>query len=298
MRGALAIVRDVFRQARASGLTATLVAVALIAAGVCLTLSASESAGKTQLATGFGTWPINRAPNLTRAVADWEFLVATLVADTGGVLLALIWTAGFLPASLQTQAVSVVLAKPLGRTVIFIARFAGVLIYVTFFAAGFVGLSYFAIGIRTGVWNAGFWIAVPLMVLQFGVFYSFSALLAVMSRTTTVCIVGSIVFWGLCWGMNFGRHVLVGVKLDEIQRAAGGLSRIVDLGYWIVPKPADFSLVLADALGADPTIGGWTAFQAVRQAGQFYPLASVLSSVAAGAVILSLAAYEFVHDEY
>jgi hypothetical protein len=55
---------------------------------------------------------------------------------------------------------------------------------------------------------------------------------------------------------------------------------------------------LADALSVDPTAGGWPAFRAVREAGQFFPLASILSSLASGAVILALAAFEFVHDEY
>jgi hypothetical protein len=130
------------------------------------------------------------------------------------------------------------------------------------------------------------------------VFYSFSALLAVMSRNTTVCIVGSIVFWAFCWGMNYGRHALAGVQVDDVQRAVGGLGRVADIAYWIMPKPADFSLVLADALGADPSAGGWPAIRAVREAGQFFPLASILTSLASGAVILALAAFEFVHDEY
>ena len=118
---------------------------------------------------------------------------------------------------------------------------------------------FFAIGIRTGVWTANYWLCIPVLVAHFAVFYSFSALLAVMSRNTTVCIVGSIVFWAFCWGMNYGRHALAGVQVDDIQRAVGGLGRIADIAYRIMPKPADFSLVLADALGADPTAGGWPA---------------------------------------
>jgi ABC-type transport system involved in multi-copper enzyme maturation permease subunit len=299
MNAARAIIRNVFRQARASGLTAALTAVAFIATGICLSiLPTAPETGGFELSAGFGLWPVTKAATLPAVAANLQFALAALVADTGGVLLALIWTAGFLPSFLDPAAASVTLAKPSSRATVFTARFLGVVLYVGLFAVLFVGATFFAIGIRTGVWTANYWLCIPVLVAHFAVFYSFSALLAVMSRNTTVCIVGSIVFWAFCWGMNYGRHALAGVQVDDVQRAVGGLGQIADIAYWIMPKPADFSLVLADALGADPSAGGWPAFRAVREAEQFFPLASILTSLASGAVILALAAFEFVHDEY
>ena len=84
----------------------------------------------------------------------------------------------------------------------------------------------------------------------------------------------------------------------QVEQASAGLGRLVDLAYWVMPKPADFSLILADTIGADDMMSRWTAFKAVRETGLFHPWAAVLSSLAAGAVFLGLAAYEFVHDEY
>ena len=97
---------------------------------------------------------------------------------------------------------------------------------------------------------------------------------------------------------SFGRHALAGIQLDEVQRASAGIGRLVELGYWIMPKPADFSLILADALGTEQFAAPWLAFKAVREAGHFHPWASVASSLIAGAVFLAIAGYEFVHDEY
>jgi hypothetical protein len=273
MNAARAIIRNVFRQARASGLTAALTAVAFIATGICLSiLPTAPETGGFELSAGFGLWPVTKAATLPAVAANLQFL--------------------------DPAAASVTLAKPSSRATVFTARFLGVVLYVGLFAVLFVGATFFAIGIRTGVWTANYWLCIPVLVAHFAVFYSFSALLAVMSRNTTVCIVGSIVFWAFCWGMNYGRHALAGVQVDDVQRAVGGLGRVADIAYWIMPKPADFSLVLADALGADPSAGGWPAFRAVREAEQFFPLASILTSLASGAVILALAAFEFVHDEY
>jgi hypothetical protein len=300
MSAAASLILDVFRQARASGLTLTLFMVTLVAAGVCLTAVVVPTIDSTtaQVSLGFGSYPVSTAGNSPAAVAHLHFILAGIVADTAGVLLALIWTAGFLPSFLDPSAASVMLAKPTSRLRLFAARFFGVVAYVALFAVLFVSTTWLALGTRTGVWSVNYWLCVPLLIVHFAVFYAFSALLAVVSRNATVCIVGSIVFWALCWAMNYGRHALAGVRLEEVQRASAGLGRIADLGYWIMPKPADFSLILADVLNADQFATPWMAFKAVREAGQFHPLASVFSSLAVGAVFLAIAAYEFVHDEY
>src|SRR5205823_5746525 len=78
-------------------------------------------------------------------------------------------------------------------------------------------------------------------------FSGFAALLAVSTRSTAACVVGSLLFWLLCWAMNFGRHALASLRLEEATAAFG---RTVDLGYWLLPKPADFSLILHTALAA------------------------------------------------
>jgi hypothetical protein len=229
------------------------------------------------------------------AVRYLQFLLAALIADTLGVLLALIWTAGFLPTFIDPTAASVLLAKPPGRTALFLGRFAGVVFYVAFQALVFVALTAAALGVRTGFWGAAYWLCVPILLAHFTVFYAFSALLAVMTRHTVGCLVGSILFWLVCWAMNYGRHVLVGLEPTE---ATAALVRAADIGYWLLPKPADFGLILYDALDADRFATPWVEFRRVQQQGQFSPVWSVVSSLLFAAGLLAVAVYEFVHDDY
>jgi hypothetical protein len=243
---------------------------------------------------GFGSIQLWSAASSHDAIAQFHGLLAAIVADTLGILIALVWTAGFLPSFLESTAASVMLSKPTTRAGLLLSRWFGVLIYVASFAVLFIGLTWLAIGMRTGHWPAAYWLAVPLMLGHFAVFYSFSALLAVMSRNATVCIVGSILFWALCWAMNYGRHALSGLQLRE---ASAGLGRISEIAYWIMPKPFDFSLILMDALGVSQGPVAGVGFPSTP-AGGFHPTAAVLTSLAAGAVFLGLAIYEFVHDEY
>src|SRR6476659_4316683 len=146
MNAARAIIRNVFRQASASGLTAALTAVAFIATVIGLSiLPTAPETGGFELSAGFGLWPVTKAATLPAVAANLQFALAALVADTGGVLLALIWTAGFLPSFLDPAAASVTLAKPSSRATVFTARFLGVVLYVGLFAVVFVGATFFAI---------------------------------------------------------------------------------------------------------------------------------------------------------
>ena len=59
------------------------------------------------------------------------------MADAVGLLLALLWTASFLPTFLEPAAVAVLLAKPVPRWQLLVGKFAGVLAFVAFQAARF-----------------------------------------------------------------------------------------------------------------------------------------------------------------
>lgn len=296
MSAAVSIIRDVFRQARASGLTATLLGVSLLAAMACLTLQLSATVeSQVELTALFGRGPIVTSSDASSAVSHMHFLMAGVLADNLGVLLTLIWTATFLPSFLDSQTASVLLVKPPSRAILLLARYVGVVVYVAAVAGIFVGVTWVATGIASREWNGLYWISVPLLTAHFAVFFAFSALLAVMSRNTTVCIVGTLLFWALCWAMNYGRHVLA---LTQLQEASASLGRLSEIGYWLLPKPLDFSLVLAEVFGADQTVAQWLNLRAMREARLLQPVASIVSSLTAGAVLLCLAIYEFIHDEY
>ena len=64
--------------------------------------------------------------------ASCKMVLLGLVADTGGILLALVWTAGFLPTFLEPGAASVLLAKPVPRWSLLAGKFLGILIFVAF----------------------------------------------------------------------------------------------------------------------------------------------------------------------
>lgn len=289
------LIRDTFRQARATGIFWVVVGVTILCALLCLT--ASITSGDTpELTMAFGVVRVPLTGGVEQGVRNVQAILAVWVADSAGLLLTLVWTAGFLPAFLEPAAVTVLIAKPMPRWLLLLGKVFGVIVFVAFSALLFVTITWLALAVRTGVWDATYFWCVPLLVLHFTIFYSFSTLLAVSTRSTVACVFGSALFWLVCWGMNFGRHALV--ALPEVQAMGAGMGHTVELGYWLLPKPADPGILLLDALGVANPFGGLIDFSAVRERGAFHPLASLLSSLLFTVVLLAMSAYEFVTAEY
>jgi ABC-type transport system involved in multi-copper enzyme maturation permease subunit len=251
---------------------------------------------REKLRLAFGAIVITPPDFVNNSVYYLQLLLAGGVADAGGILLALLWTAGFLPTFLEPNHAAVLLAKPVPRWSLLIGKYLGVLAFVLFQAVIFVGGTWAALGLRTGYWTFTYLLTVPLLLIHFAIFYSFSTLLAVWTRNTVTCVFGSVLFWLLCWGMNFGRNYAL--ASPELGGAAASFGGAIELGYWILPKPADMLYLLLEALQAESLLAGQMEYRAVVAKGAFHPELSVLSSLAFAAVMLAASAYEFVTTDY
>jgi ABC-type transport system involved in multi-copper enzyme maturation permease subunit len=317
------MVRDTFRQSVASKLFWVMLGVTALCTVFCLGVSVdtpgerprhpaeirdrlppAEAApaaaegipvGGGRMSFGFGLAEFAVPKFKADAVRFLQVWLAGVLADTVGVLLALVWTAGFLPTFLEPQAVTVLLAKPAPRWSLLVGKYLGVVLFVGLHAALFVGGTWVGIGVSTGVWDVTYWLAVPLLVTNFAVFYAVSALLAVCTRSTVVAIFGTILFWLLCWAMNLTHHRLVGFDVPGVTPLSASL---VEFGYWVLPKPLDLSGLFFEVMGAGAYSVPVPELAAVREKGMFHPELAVGSSLLAAAAVLGLAAYEFRKTDY
>src|SRR5262249_25237106 len=150
--------------------------------------------------------------------------------------------------------------------------------------------TWLALGLRTGVWSPNYLLCIPLVLLHFGIFFSGSALIAVCTRSTVACVFGAVLFWLLCWGLNYGRHTLV--AMPELQALSPAFQGIVEVVYWILPNPADLGMVLFDALQAGNSFSSLFQYEALQNQGAFYPELSVLSSVLFTLGVLAMAGWQ------
>jgi hypothetical protein len=320
--------RDTLRQAFASGVFWLLIGVSLLCTVFCLSTRIQggpislqrpgelpemlphntpaadrEKAARSgvemvqgELTLGFGAIRIPLGRDGEDAVHLLQLLLAGGVADAFGLLLALVWTAGFLPAFLEPSAASVLLAKPIPRWSILAGKYLGILTFVGFQATVFVGGTWMALGLGTGVWSPSYLLCIPLLLLHFAIFFSCSALVAVCTRSTVACIFGSVLFWLVCWGLNYGHHALAATP--ELQNLSPAFRRLVEVTYWILPKPADLGMVLFDALQAGNSFSRLFAYETLQSRGAFDPELSVLSSVLFTLATLAVAGRQLQTTDY
>jgi ABC-type transport system involved in multi-copper enzyme maturation permease subunit len=248
-----------------------------------------------RVALGFGLFQFDISKKRDDSVRLIQLWLAGILADTAGVLLAVLWTAGFLPGFLEPHSVAVLLAKPAPRWSLLVGKYLGVVLFVGLHAVLFVAGTWLGMGFSTNVWDPRYWLAVPLLILNFAIFYAFSSFLAVWTRSTVVCIFGTLLFWLLCWAMNLTRHHLVGFDVQGITPAAAFL---VESGYWILPKPLDLSGLFFEIMQAADYSTPIPELVAIKEKGQWYPELSLLTSMTFAGIILGFAAYEFRKTDY
>lgn len=325
------LTRDTFRQSLAQGIFWILASISLVCIALCASVSIHAPASlapdgeradflprydrdardrqraadsgvtivEGEMTVAFGAVRLPVARDARQAVHFFQLLLACGVADTVGLLLALVWTAGFLPGFLEGRNVAVLLAKPVPRWMLLCGKFLGVLCFLLLHAAFFVGGTWLALGVRTGIWDAIYFWSVPLLAVHFAIFFSFSLMLAVCTRSTVVCVFGSLVFWFLCWGMNFGRHAVVAENYQPSEAAfSTSAMTLLEAGYWTLPKPADLGIVLYDQLQAADSFGESGAFQSVKSHNDFHPWASLAASLAFMVMLLAGASRQFATLDY
>jgi ABC-type transport system involved in multi-copper enzyme maturation permease subunit len=308
------LARDTFRQARASSLFWLMLGASAVFIMACLSVGVAgprtfrhpgelteflprqsgfdpekiEKSGvdvvSGQLSLGFGLFRVELGRDAEDAVRFLQLLLAGGVADTAGILLALLWTAGFVPAFLDPSSASVLLAKPAPRALLLAGKFVGVLAFVAFQASVFIVGTWAALGLRTGVWHPLYLVCIPVLLLHFAVFFSFSALLGVLTRSPLLSMLGSLAFWFTCWGVNFSHLAALAHPAAE----AGSWHRLVAAGYWVLPKPADLNYLLQEMVQSASYFARVPVLAALRPAA-VSPAATLATSLLFIAAVLALA---------
>jgi ABC-2 family transporter protein len=322
------LVRDTFRQARASGVFWAMVVVTTVCTATCASMgvvgepehpplqpwedpnylpkaeadrldpkTVSDSGVEVprgELTLFFGAFHVPLTRTRAEAVRFVQVVLAGGVADTFGVLLALIWTAGFLPGFLDPAAASVLVAKPLPRWGLLTGKFLGVIAFVAAQATLFVGLTWLALGAGTGVWDARYWLCVLILLVHFTLFFCVSAFFATLTRSTVASVVGTAAAWVLCWGVNYARHAAAVAAPDGASLA----SVPVEWAYWLLPKPGDLGLMLVDAVQAASYLARVPVFAAVQERGLLAPELSVITSCLVPGLLLAFAGRRLVRADY
>jgi len=180
-------------------------------------------------------------PLLQRSVAEMvvfiELRMANVFGGFIGVLVAIMACSGFVPSMLQKGTLDLVLARPIGRGRLLLFKYVGGLWFVFILATVLIGGCWLAITVRTGYANPWFLATIVTITAVFGVIYSVSVLVGVLTRSGTLAALLAIFVWGTSEVLIAIRHGLKTMYMG--QAVPAWLQNTLEVLYGLAPKTGD-----------------------------------------------------------
>ena len=179
-------------------------------------------------------------------------------------VLALISTAGIIPEMISGGSIEMLLSKPISRTRLFLTKYATGLLFAGLQVAAFTTASFLVIGIRGGAWEPGLFLAIPLVVVFFSYLFGVCALVGVLTRSTIAALLLTLLFWFMCFVLNFGDAIVMGIRVSNearvdayttsIETKRADTTKILTARHTNQgdPLPADYVATDEDIIGLTP----------------------------------------------
>jgi ABC-type transport system involved in multi-copper enzyme maturation permease subunit len=126
-----------------------------------------------------------------------EIIIGVLAIFLGffGVFASLLVTASVIPRTFEPGEISLLLSKPVPRSVIYLTRFLGGCLFTFVCAGTLVTGTFLLLWARFDIWRPVLVACIPLYVFLFAIYYSVSALAGAIWRNPVVSLILVVVFW-------------------------------------------------------------------------------------------------------
>lgn len=228
----------------------------------------------------FGAFPI---PGLKEVPLGLQLYVIedTIINGFGAwlaILLSIVITSFFIPNMLRKGTVDLLLVKPLRRVTLLVYKYVGGLTFIFLNTVFAVGGMWLAIGLRSGVWAAGFLLTILVITYFFAILYAVSTLFGVLTRSTIVAILMTCFIWGFLFAVGLAFQLVdadyQAKKSDSASKgesySEGWFAKGIRAIHFVLPRTRDLDLLtkrllLRDLLTAnqikeqklDPTPISW-----------------------------------------
>ncbi len=154
-------------------------------------------------------------------VGFWLSWIATIIA--------LISTASILPDFVDRGSIDLMLSKPIGRTRLFLTKFATGLLFAAMQVTVFTIASFLVIGVRGGDWEPWLFVAIPLVVIFYSYLFAVQAVVGMMTRSVIASIIAVMLFWLTLFLVQSGDGVTLAWRVTQEIIVERKESRIVKL---------------------------------------------------------------------
>jgi hypothetical protein len=140
--------------------------------------------------------PIPVPPSLKYQLIDGAIIfVLSVFLGFFGIFASLLVTAGMIPKTFEPGEISLLLSKPVRRSVLFITKFFGGCVFTLICASLLVGGVWILLWIRFDLWRPELLLCIPLYVFLFAIYFSVSALAGAIWRNAIVSLALVVAFW-------------------------------------------------------------------------------------------------------
>ncbi len=162
----------------------------------------------------------------------YKLIIATLGVSIWlawlSTILALLSTASMFP-DLASGGVDTMLSKPIGRTRLFLTKFATGLLFTALQVTVFAVLAFLVLGIRGGAWEIGIFVVVPLMVVFFSYLFALQAVVGVVTRSPIASVIVTLLFWIFIFLVHAGEQFSLAGKTANRLEIEGITAKIESL---------------------------------------------------------------------
>lgn len=173
-------------------------------------------------------WDID-LPGFNTSVISQELFYKSMYVNFGigfwltwiAAILALISTASIFPDFVSGGSIDLALSQPIGRLRLFLTKYVAGLLFVMLQVSIFSLASFVLIGVMGGAWEAGIFLAIPIVTLFFSYLYCVCVLLGIVTRSTIAALMLTILFWFVIFLVDAGETTILTFKvMFERQREA------------------------------------------------------------------------------
>ena len=183
------------------------------------------------------TWPIPLPADQFRSeLLSWFLFGLRWGVGPIGVVIAILVTASMIPQIFDPGSLNLLLSKPISRSLMFLSKYLGGCMFILINASYLITGLWCILGLRFGIWENKILLAIPIYVFIFAIYYAVSALVGVVWRSPIMAIIVGILFWMLCFGVEFTHSLCKYWGFDkwgitQILDADGTILTVNELGF-------------------------------------------------------------------
>ena len=204
-------------------------------------------AGDTSSMTAFyGPWRLGFLDSLSASKGQFASGIAAYIPGildkfvlSIGLAIAIVVTASIIPETFEPGSLNLLLSKPVSRWGLYVAKFFGGCVFISICATYLFAGIWLWLGLALGVWENAILLSIILYIIVFGIYFSVSAFVGLVFRSTILAIMVTLLFWSACFlvGTSYGfldtrlQNTRI-VKIAESENTIVALDRMSQLTSW------------------------------------------------------------------